>query len=228
MIPLRDSLPTRRKPYVLWLIISVNIFVFLLELLAADMEVFVQRWGLVAAEVNFLSFDSPSINSGSLRMNFEPFITSQFLHGGLFHLFSNMWFLKIFGDNVEDELGHLKFLFFYLLAGVVAGLSQYIFMTQSKVPMIGASGAVAGVLGAYFVFFPHHRIETLIPVWGFVRIMELPAAFILFYWFMTQLFAGFGSLIYTSVEVGGVAFLAHAGGFGFGWTIAKLKIKNKK
>lgn len=203
-------MPTKKKPWVLWLIILVNVVVFLLELLAPEMEAFVEKWGLVGANVDLG-------NLGSLG----SFLTSQFLHGGVFHLFSNMWFLKIFGDNVEDELGHLKFLLFYLLSGVVAGLSQYIFMMNSEVPMIGASGAVAGVLGAYFVFFPHHRIETLVPVFGFVRIMELPAAFILFYWFITQLFAGMGSLVYTSAEMGGVAFLAHAGGFVFGWIVGK-------
>lgn len=212
MIPLRDAYPTRRRPIITYLFILANVFVFLLELLAPDLDTFINQYALIGAKVNFL-----------IPTSLWPFLTFQFLHGGFLHLFSNMWFLKIFGDNVEDELGHFRFLFFYLFAGVVAGLSQYIFMTHSTVPMLGASGSVAGVLGAYLVFFPHHRIETLIPVFGFWRIVELPAALMLFYWFITQLFAGVGSL--AMPEVGGVAFLAHAGGFFAGWLIArKLKI----
>lgn len=211
MLPLRDSQPTDKKPWVTWLLILGNVVVFLLELGVPDMELFVQKWGLVAAEVNLANLAT-----------LTGFLTSQFLHGGLFHLLSNMWFLRIFGDNVEEEIGHLKFLFFYLIAGIVAGLAQYIFMANSEVPMIGASGAIAGVLGAYFVFFPHHRVETLIPVWGFYRIIELPASIVLFYWFIIQVFSGLGSLVNTTAEMGGVAFLAHAGGFGFGWVVGKI------
>lgn len=208
MIPLRDCYPTRERPVITYLLILANLFIFLLELLAPDLEAFINQYALIGAKVNFF-----------IPASLWPFLTFQFLHGGFLHLFSNMWFLKIFGDNVEEKMGHLRFLFFYLLFGVFAGLSQYIFLVNSTVPMIGASGSVAGVLGAYFVFFPYHKIETLIPVFGFWRIVELPAALMLFYWFITQLFAGVGSL--AMPEVGGVAFLAHAGGFVCGWLIAK-------
>jgi membrane associated rhomboid family serine protease len=210
MIPLRDSHPTDKKPVVTYFLILANVLVFLLEIISPDLDEFVSQYALVPIKVNFLNF-----------FTLWPFLSFQFLHGGLFHLFSNMWFLKIFADNVEERMGHLKFLVFYLFAGIVAGLSQYVFLTNSTVPMIGASGSVAGVLGAYFVFFPHHRIETLIPGPLFWHRINLPAAFVLFYWFATQLFAGFGSLVYMSAEMGGVAFIAHAGGFIAGWLIAK-------
>lgn len=212
MIPLRDSHPTREKPVVTYFLILVNILVFLLEIAAPDLEDFIGQYALIAAKVNFFNLSS-----------LWPFLTFQFLHGGLLHLFSNMWFLKIFGDNVEERLGHFKFLLFYLFFGIVAGLSQYIFLTSSTIPMIGASGSVAGVLGAYFVFFPHHRIETLIPGPLFWYRVNLPASFMLFYWFIFQLLAGAGSLALP--EVGGVAFMAHAGGFLAGWLIAR-KLKN--
>jgi len=208
MIPLRDSYPTREKPVVTYFLILVNVFVLLLEVLAPDLDAFINQYALIGAKVNFL-----------IPSSLWPFLTFQFLHGGFFHLLSNMWFLKIFADNVEERMGHFKFLLFYLFSGVFAGFSQYIFLSGSDVPMIGASGSVAGILGAYFVFFPHHVIETLIPVFGFWRIIELPASFMLFYWFITQLFAGIATLSLASL--GGVAFFAHAGGFLAGWLIAK-------
>jgi len=215
MIPLRDAYPTRKRPVITYLLILANVLVFFLELSASNLDDFINQYALIAIRVKL--FEPSSL---------WPFLTFQFLHGGLLHLLSNMWFLKIFGDNVEDRFGHFKFLFFYLFCGVIAGLSQYIFLMNSTVPMIGASGSVAGILGAYFVFFPHHRIETLIPVFGFWRIIELPASFMLFYWFITQLLAGVGSL--AMPEVGGVAFMAHAGGFLAGWAIArKLRLTHQ-
>lgn len=212
MIPLRDSHPTYKRPYTTYFLILVNVLVFLLEITAPDLEDFINQYALIAAKVNFFN-----------PVSLWPFLTFQFLHGGLFHLFSNMWFLKIFGDNVEERLGHLRFLLFYLFAGVIAGLSQYVFLTGSTIPMLGASGSVAGVLGAYLVFFPNHLIETLVPgplIWYRVN---LPAALMLFYWFITQVLAGVTSLPMASL--GGVAFFAHAGGFACGWLIAR-KIKD--
>lgn len=210
MIPLRDSHPTDKKPVVTYFLILANVLVFLLEITSPDLDEFISQYALVPAGVNFFNFST-----------LWPFLSFQFLHGGFFHLFSNMWFLKVFADNVEEKLGSFQFLFFYLLSGVIAGLSQYFFSTNSIVPMIGASGSVAGVLGAYFVFFPHHSIETLIPIFLYWQRINLPAAFVLFYWFATQIFAGFGSLVYMTAEVGGVAFMAHAGGFIAGWLIAR-------
>lgn len=208
MFPLRDPAPTRREPLITYFLIGVNIIVFLLELMAINTEAFISQYGLVAADFKISSL-----------------ISFQFLHGGFFHLLSNMWFLKIFGDNVEDELGRAKFLIFYLFTGVIAGLSQLLFMGNSTVPMIGASGSVAGVMGAYFVFFPHHRIETLVPGPLFWHRLYLPASFVLLYWFITQVFAGAGSLVYMTAEMGGVAFMAHAGGFAAGWLIARFARK---
>jgi len=208
MIPLRDPQTSRQKPIITYLLIGLNIVIFLLELMAINTEAFISQYGLVAADFKFASL-----------------ISFQFLHGGFFHLLSNMWFLKIFGDNVEDRMGKVKFLIFYLLTGVIAGLSQLVFMGNSTIPMIGASGSVAGVMGAYFVFFPHHRIETLIPGLFFWYRIYLPASFVLLYWFITQVFAGAGSLVYMTAEMGGVAFLAHAGGFIAGWLVAKFTRK---
>lgn len=215
MIPLRDSVATRRWPAITYGLILINIFVFLLEFLSPNLDDFINQYALIAANVSF-----------SNLFSLYPFLTSQFLHAGFVHLLSNMWFLKIFADNVEEAFGSAKFLLFYLFCGIVAGLTQYLFMMNSTIPMLGASGAVAGVLGAYYLFFPRHRIETLIPVWGFWRIVDLPASFMLLYWFIIQLFAGFGSLVAGPALVGGVAFFAHAGGFLAGWLIAKSgKIK---
>lgn len=211
MIPLRDSVPTSRRPWVTYSLIFLNCFIFLLEFLSPDLNAFIDRYALVAARVSFLE-----------PLSLYPFLTSQFLHAGLLHLLFNMWFLRIFGDNVEEAFGHFWFGLFYLFWGVFAGLTQYIFMTQSTVPMLGASGAVAGALGAYYLFFPHHRIETLIPVVGFWRVVDLPASMMLFYWFAVQLFAGVGSFLSSPAAVGGVAFFAHAGGFLAGWVMAKI------
>ena len=202
---MRDPHTSRREPLITYFLIGVNVIVFLLELMAINTEAFISQYGLVAADFKISSL-----------------ISFQFLHGGFFHLLSNMWFLKIFGDNVEDKMGRVKFLIFYLLTGVIAGLSQLLFMGNSMVPMIGASGSVAGVMGAYFVFFPHHRIETLVPGPLFWHRLYLPASFVLLYWFITQLFAGAGSLVYLTAEMGGVAFIAHAGGFAAGWLIARF------
>ena len=210
MIPLRDSAPSHRFPLVTYGLIIANVVVFWIELTAPDLDAFIFQYALVPARVSFSNFFS-----------FMPFITSQFLHGGIVHLVSNLWFLKIFGDSVEAVMGWVRFAIFYLLAGTAAGLAQYLIHPASDLPMLGASGAVAGVLGAYFVFFSHHRIKTLIPVWGFWQVVELPAYVLLFYWFITQLFSGIASLGIPSA-LGGVAFFAHAGGFVFGFLVARV------
>jgi membrane associated rhomboid family serine protease len=216
MIPLRDCTPSRKKPWATYLLIIINLFVFSLEFFSLDPEVLINRYALIPNQVVFTQ----------LKTLF-PFLTSLFLHAGITHLVTNMWFLKIFGDNVEELFGSLKFLLFYLFCGLMAGLVQWFFVQQSMIPMLGASGAVAGVLGAYLVFFPHHRIETLIPVWGFWRLVELPASLMLIYWFATQLFAGVGSLLAAPAMIGGIAFWAHAGGFFTGWLAARI-VPNKQ
>lgn len=209
MIPLRDSAPSHRFPLITYAFILASVVAFWLELTAPDLDAFVFRYALVPRRLSFTEFSS-----------LVPLLTSQFLHGGFVHLVSNMWFLKIFGDSVEAVLGWVRYAFFYLGSGVAAGLVQYMTNTQSEIPMLGASGAVAGVLGAYFVFFPRHRIETIIPLWGFWQVVDLPASFMLLYWFVTQLFSGIASLGIPST-FGGIAFFAHAGGFVFGWLVAR-------
>lgn len=206
MLPLRDTQPARIFPFWTIAIILANVFVFLLELTAPDIEVFISQYALIPARVSFLDFASLS-----------PFVTSQFLHGGFLHIASNMWFLWIFGDNVEERLGFLWFPVFYLAAGVVGGLAQYIFIPGSTLPMLGASGAVAGVLGAYYAMFPKHNIRTLVPVFGFFTVMNLPASLMLFYWFFTQIFSGVATIATGAFALGGVAWFAHVGGFGLGW-----------
>jgi membrane associated rhomboid family serine protease len=136
-----------------------------------------------------------------------------FLHGGWMHIIGNMWFLWVFGDNVEDSLGHWKFLLFYLLCGIAAGLSQAVLNPNSTAPTIGASGAIAGVMGAYLVKFPRSRITTLVFVFFFLTTFELPAIVVLGYWFVIQLFSGFGSVAHSHLTAGGVAWFAHIGGF---------------
>lgn len=210
MIPLKDSQPAGIFPFWVISIIAVNIYVFYLELTAVDPDAFISQFALIPRLVDPQSLES-----------LFPFITSQFLHGGFIHIISNMLFLWIFGDNVEERLGFLFFPFFYLMAGAVGGFSQYIFMPDSNVPMLGASGAIAGTLGAYFALFPQHNIKTLVPIFGFFTVMDIPASIMLFYWFFTQLFAGVASLSIQMGDVGGIAFLAHAGGFAFGWVIGQ-------
>ena len=148
-------------------------------------------------------------------------ITSMFLHGGWMHLIGNMWFLWVYGDNVEDALGHGKYLLFYLLCGVAAAAAQYVVYPDSRVPTLGASGAIAGVMGAYLIKFPHSRILTLIPIFFFFTTLELPAVLILVYWFVLQFFSGFGSIGYSQVSQGGVAWFAHIGGFIAGMILIK-------
>ena len=209
MFPLRDSHKSHKYPLSTVIVILVNAFVFGLELFVLDTEGFINSYALIPANVDFTNY-----------ITFTPFITSQFLHAGFLHIISNMWFLKIFGDNVEERFGHIKYLLIYLFSGVVGGLAQYLLSPNSDIPMLGASGAVAGILGAYLVFFPKHQIETLIPFGLFSRIVNLPASLMLIYWFATQIFSGVGSI--AIAQIGGVAWFAHIGGFATGWIIAKF------
>jgi membrane associated rhomboid family serine protease len=197
MIPLRDVIPSRTVPVITVALIVVNALVFLLELSLGEraLERFVFTWGLVPA-----AFAWPAV------------LTSMFLHGGWAHFLGNMLYLWIFGDNVEDRFGHGRYAAFYVLCGAAAALLQTGLNPDSRVPMIGASGAIAGVLGAYFVMFPRSRVLTLVPIVFFVQLVELPAVLLLGFWFVLQLFSGLGS-IGQDANVGGVAFWAHAGGF---------------
>ena len=205
MIPLRDVIPSRTTPYVTVTLIVLNGVVFGYEfLLGKGVQEFIYLFGLVPAE-----FSWPTV------------FTSMFLHGGLMHAGGNMLYLWIFGDNVEDRMGHGRFVAFYLLCGVAAALAQTWVSPDSIVPMVGASGAIAGVMGAYFVLYPKSRIVTLLPLIIFFQVVEIPAVFFLGIWFLMQFVNGLGSLAVASVDgatrmAGGVAFWAHVAGFAAG------------
>jgi membrane associated rhomboid family serine protease len=205
MIPLHDTIRSRRVPIVTWLLIALNVLVFLYEMRLgpAALERLIRTWGLVPAQL-----------SAKPTTAWITILTSMFLHGGWFHILSNMWVLFIFGDNVEDRMGPGRYLIFYLLSGVAAALLQTFFLQDSREPMIGASGAIAGVLGAYLILFPRARIASLVPIFFIFTIVEIPAVIFLLFWFGSQLFSGWLSLGGTAGS--GVAWWAHVGGFVFG------------
>lgn len=214
MIPLRDDNPTHITPIVTYLLILVNIVVFLFQiLLGSNSEAFVYQFALIPANVTNL------ISLGAL---FNIF-TSMFMHAGLAHIGGNMLYLWIFGDNVEDRLGSFKYLLFYIIGGVVASLAHIITNPNSQIPTVGASGAIAAVLGAYLVLYPSQKVLTLIPLGFWLRLTMLPASVVLGLWFVLQLFQGVASL--GMPDVGGVAFWAHIGGFvtgvALGWLFKK-------
>lgn len=205
MIPLYDTLRPRKFPLVNWLIIVANVLAFLYELQLSPgaLKEFIQTWGLIPA--HFIS--NPSVE-------WKTLFTAMFLHGGWFHILSNMWVLIIFGDNVEDRMGGLNYLIFYLLSGLAAALLQSFILPDSQVAMIGASGAIAGVLGAYLLLYPRARVASLVPILFIFTIIELPAIIFLLFWFVSQLFSGLISL--EGASGGGIAWWAHVGGFLFG------------
>lgn len=198
MIPLRDIIPSRTTPVVTIALIAINIIVFLYELsLGRTVDAFTLYWGLVPAAFSWVTV-----------------FTSMFLHGGILHVAGNMLYLWIFGDNVEDRMGHGRFLVFYLLCGIAAALAQTIAAPDSVLPMVGASGAIAGVMGAYFVLYPKSRIVTLIPLFFFFQVIEVPAILFLGIWFLMQFINGLGSIVTVAGHnAGGVAFWAHVAGF---------------
>jgi len=200
MIPLRDVIPSRTTPYITIGVIVLNCLAFLFEVSLSQrmLQPFMMMYGVVPA-----MFSWPTV------------LTSMFLHGGWLHIAGNMLYLWIFGDNVEDRLGHGRFLAFYLLCGTIAALAQVFTSPGSTVPTIGASGAIAGVMGAYFVLFPRSRVLTLIPLFVFWEIIEIPAIFFLGIWFLMQLFMG--SRATDAASAGGIAFWAHVAGFAAGF-----------
>jgi membrane associated rhomboid family serine protease len=200
MFPVSDVIPSRTTPFVTVSLIALNAVAFLYELTLndADLQGFVLSYGVVPAY-----FSWPTV------------VTSMFLHGGWLHVLGNMLYLWIFGDNVEDRLGHGRFTLFYLGCGAAAALGQVATSPLSLVPMVGASGAIAGVMGAYFVLFPHSRVLTAVFIVFFMDLIEIPAIFFLGIWFLMQFFSGVGSLG-TDAAQGGVAFWAHIVGFAVG------------
>ncbi|MGZ4809189.1 MAG: rhomboid family intramembrane serine protease [Thermoanaerobaculia bacterium] len=213
MIPLRDENPRRTVPVVNIMLIIANVLMFFWEVsLGPDLESSLSAVAFVPARFWYAPIAIPNLISIGVSM---------FLHGGLLHLGGNMLYLWIFGDNVEDTLGHARYLFFYIACGVAATLAHAIVNPSSMVPSIGASGAIAGVLGAYLVLFPRARVLTLIPIIFFITVREIPAIVVLGLWFVLQLFVGVGSLG-GQQDIGGVAYFAHIGGFVFGMLLVLL------
>nr|WP_199308805.1 rhomboid family intramembrane serine protease [Nodosilinea sp. FACHB-13] len=218
VVPLKDYNPGQRTPYVTYGLIALNIaiFVYELSLPAYGLTDFFHSWALVPDEL------STSFNTEVSVPNAEEWVTiftSQFLHGGFLHVAGNMLYLWIFGNNVEDQMGHGRFLVFYLLCGMLANLAQWFFAMGSEIPSLGASGAIAGVMGAYIFRFPEVRILTLVPLGPFPLPLRIPALFYLGIWFVQQAFYGFASLgapAMIGMESGGIAYWAHAGGFAIG------------
>jgi rhomboid family protein len=225
MIPLRDAIPSHSFPAATVLIIALNVLIFLYELsLGRALEVFILQYGAVPLRF-ILAGQTEQV---STLERFLPLFTSMFLHGGWLHVGGNMLYLWIFGDNIEDRLGHLGFLVFYLACGLAAALTQIYINPTSKIPMVGASGAVAGVLGAYLVLFPHSRVLALIPILFFFQVVELPALVFLIFWFLMQFFSGAVAITATTYATGGVAWWAHIGGFISGMALGFLLPKRKR
>ncbi|MGK7887885.1 MAG: rhomboid family intramembrane serine protease, partial [Leptolyngbyaceae cyanobacterium] len=204
--------PTTLTPYVTYALIALNIVVFFhqVSLSEPELRTFVGTWGVVPARI------TASLNGEASGMVWVTLLSSQFLHGGLLHIGGNMLYLWVFGNNIEDKLGHKRYLYFYLLCGVLAAIAQWFFFQQSPVPMIGASGAIAGIMGAYIIRFPSAKILTLIPLLFFFTV-RIPAYIFLGFWFVQQALASVATTVYASADGAvGVAYWAHAGGFAFG------------
>ncbi|HSM23728.1 MAG TPA: rhomboid family intramembrane serine protease [Anaerolineaceae bacterium] len=221
MLPLRDTIHSKKTPVITWIIILLNAIVFLYEirLPSTDLSKMINEYGLIPSRLDILT-----------PTTWLPLISHMFLHGGWIHFLSNMWILFVFGDNVEDRLGKARFLLFYLIGGASAGIIQSLF-GHSDIPAVGASGAIAAVLGAYFLFFPTARIITLIPILIFPWFVRIPAIIFLGLWFLTQLWSGLISMTMSNeVQMGGVAWWAHIGGFivGFFMALPALMMTRKK
>jgi membrane associated rhomboid family serine protease len=207
MFPLRDDRPTDTAPIVTTLLIVACALVFFSELSLDEYsrDYFITRYGVVPAHLRPITL-----------------ITSMFLHGGWMHIIGNMLFLWAFGKSLEDAMGHSKFLAFYLICGVAAGIAHVALNSYTRLPTVGASGAIAGVMGAYLVKFPRASIHSLVLLFIFPVMLDIPAAFVLVYWFITQLFSEYGSITQTQVVNGGVAYAAHIGGFVTGMILVQF------
>lgn len=219
MIPIRDNLHRRRFPLITFLLITGNILLFLYQstLPRRELEAFFYQFGLVPA---FISEPILALRLSVFSGLIQPFFTSMFLHANWGHLLGNMWALWIFGDNVEDELGPVRFLLFYLLSGLGAGILHFFTNIHSIIPTIGASGAIAGIMGAFMLFFPRAKIVTIVPIIFFFTLVNIPAFIYLGIWFFSQLY--FGALTFGMGSAGGIAWWAHVGGFLFGIFILPL------
>lgn len=220
MFPLRDTIPRVHIPWALWTIIAINVTVFLYQqtMTMRELSLFMHLYGVVPAR---FSFPDIALQAGYPPGGEVAFITYMFLHGGWSHIIVNMWTLWIFGDNIEDVMGPARFTLFYLTCGLAALLVQFVADSASPLPVVGASGAVAGVLGAYFLLYPHAQVTTLVPLLFIPLIFDLPAVFYMGVWFLTQLFSGLSSLA-TPGESASVAWWAHLGGFVCGFVLLPL------
>ena len=202
MIPLRSSERTTSPAITTLILIAINVLVFLYEL---NLQLSLPPYALN----RFIAYYGIVPD----RMHWSSLVTSMFVHGGFLHIAGNMWFLWIFGKGIEDLIGHVRFLIFYLLCGFAAGIVHIVVNAGSPIPTVGASGAIAGVMGAYLMKFPSARIVTLVPIFIFITTIDIPAAFLLLYWFVIQFFSGVGSVGYSQASSGDVAWFAHIGGF---------------
>ena len=226
MLPIQDSVPSRSVPVVTRALVLVNVLVFFFELTLPrhGIEQLFYLFGIVPSR---LTHPDWAANVGFPAGTYWTILTHQFLHGGWLHLVANMWTLWIFGDNVEDRMGSLRFLIFYLICGSVAALTQVLTNPDSTIPSVGASGAIAGVLGAYLLFFPTARLIVLLPIFFYPFFFEVPAVLYLFLWFLIQLFSGAAALAGPQ-EVGGIAWWAHVGGFVSGMLLCRLFVRRRR
>jgi membrane associated rhomboid family serine protease len=218
MIPIKDDNPTYTTPIVVYALIAINVVVFFHEMsLGSGLDGFFQLYAVIPQQLSASLAGTPP---NQPIPELATLITSQFLHGGLIHIGGNMLFLWTFGDNIEQDLGRFKFLLFYLICGVLAGLTHWFFGMQSGVPTVGASGAIAGVMGAYIIKYPKAKILTLLPILFFITTVRIPAVFFLGFWFVQQAISSVASL--GMPEASGVAYWAHAGGFIFGAVLGPI------
>lgn len=211
MIPLSDDTRRRRTPFLNWLLILANVLVFLYQLsLGALVEQFVLAYGMIPAEMQCACDLPPARGPEPIYLTL---LSSMFMHGGFLHIGSNMLYLWIFGDNVEDQLGHLRYLVFYLLGGVIASATHIFFSLGSQIPSVGASGAIAAVLGAYLLMFPHGRVRTLVFIGPFITTTRVSALLLIGFWAVVQVLSGLASMDVRTEQTSGVAYWAHVGGF---------------
>ena len=235
MFPLRDTIPSTRVPVVTIGIIIANSLVFLFELGrgTCGLEYLFDDWGVVPCYFTGKCLSRLRTPCGFIPAHLQPnyftLLSSMFLHGGWMHIIGNMWSLWIFGDNIEDRMGRVGFLCFYLLSGLAAGVLHIAFNTTSRAPTVGASGAIAGVMGAYLLLFPRATVITLVPIFIFLQAVELPAVVFLGLWFLMNLWSGIGSLA-AHTQAGGVAWWAHIGGFLLGllWALPLRRRESRR
>jgi membrane associated rhomboid family serine protease len=226
MIPIQDTVPSRNPPLAVYALIALNLLVFALELSLPNegLDRLFYLLGIVPARYSHPEW---AVRVGFPVDDYWPFLTSMFLHGGWAHIVGNMWTLWIFGDNVEDRMGPFRFTLFYLLCGLIAAVVHYATNRDSAVPTVGASGAIAGVLGAYFVLYPRSQIVVMVPIFFYPLFFEVPAVTYLLFWALSQLFSGALALA-GPVEVGGIAWWAHVGGFAAGLLLHPLFVQPRR